>query len=152
MLKIFVDGAARPNPGLGGIGVVIYRGDEKVLEAYQFMGKNKNHNQMEFVAAVNGLSFAIQMFGCIRAELFTDSELVYGSILPTSDIKHKNIKNEKLVGYYNALEEMLTILNTHVYHVTEKMNKHYLKYIKQAHDLAQKAVINKKSMIKKIKP
>ena len=149
MLKIYVDGAARPNPGLGGIGIVMYR-DKCVLESYQFFGENKTNNQMEFIACVNGLFIAHQVFGCKRAELFTDSALVYGSVIPVSDPQHMTIKAEKLVILLKPFKDALKLIKTDIYHVTKKINQHYLKYIDQAHKLAGTAILLKKSQVVKL--
>jgi len=150
MLMIFVDGGARPNPGLGGVGIVIYRKDKQVLRACQFFGENRTNNQMEFTAVVNGLALSIQVFNCKRASLFTDSELVYGSVLGIAHPKHKTIRSEKLISLHSAFEDMLKLVNTDVYHVTKNNNAHYLNKIEEAHKLAEKAILHKRTSILKL--
>ena len=77
MIEIWIDGAARPNPGTGGIGVVI-RGDNwdyTISEACQ--GRVSN-NQAEYKALVRALSELVENRIPTNHEIliFSDSEML----------------------------------------------------------------------------
>ncbi|MFA4843059.1 MAG: RNase H family protein, partial [Candidatus Omnitrophota bacterium] len=54
-IEIFIDGAARGNPGPAGLGVVIKDADKKTIkEFYKYIG-NATNNVAEYNALVYGL-------------------------------------------------------------------------------------------------
>ena len=78
------DGAARPNPGHGGAGVVIYKvtpqyygedEEEEVFRGSFFLGFNCTNNEAEWMALVKGLEAAVRM-GIDTLDVEGDSELV----------------------------------------------------------------------------
>lgn len=121
---VYSDGGASPNPGEGGIGFVIFRGDKPVLEGYQYLGDGVTNNQAEFSAAINGLSYVVQVFKEGNVTLRTDSRLVYGSLLPASNPHHMTIRNEKLKPFSNALKALVGVFtNFKVEHISRDENK-----------------------------
>ncbi|OGB90363.1 hypothetical protein A2625_05630 [candidate division WOR-1 bacterium RIFCSPHIGHO2_01_FULL_53_15] len=90
VVQIFTDGAARGNPGPAGIGVVIKKGAETLLEISGYVGKTTN-NVAEYVALIRGLEEAL-LLGAIEAEAHSDSELLVKQV--NGEYK---VKNEGLV-------------------------------------------------------
>ena len=74
-VNIYTDGACRGNPGPGGWGVVMRYGDvEKTLHGGQ---RNTTNNQMELMAAIQGLEALTQPCNVV---LTTDSKYVMQGI------------------------------------------------------------------------
>jgi ribonuclease HI/ribosomal protein S27AE len=68
-LKIYTDGACEPNPGPGGIGVVLLdeKGDRRFSQGYRLT----TNNRMELTAAIKGLEAAE---GTKQVTLYSDSK------------------------------------------------------------------------------
>jgi ribonuclease HI len=57
--KVYVDGGARNNPGIGGAGAALYRPDGKPLAyAALYCGKNVTNNYAEYIGVILGLLLA----------------------------------------------------------------------------------------------
>jgi ribonuclease HI len=90
-LLLYIDGAARGNPGPAGIGVVIL--DEKkkrVREFYKYLGEATNN-----VAEYNGVIYGLQEALILKAdevELNLDSQLVVQQLNGEFKVKNENIK------------------------------------------------------------
>lgn len=90
-IEIFIDGAARGNPGPAGLGVVIKDGDRKtVKEFYKYIGAATN-NIAEYSALVYALQEA-HMLGAEEVVLNMDSELVSRQLKGEFRVKDPNIK------------------------------------------------------------
>ncbi len=91
MLYIYIDGAARGNPGPAGIGVVILDDKKKkVKDYYKYLGKATNN-----IAEYNALVYALQEAHMLDAKeiiLYTDSELVAKQLKGEFRVKNANIK------------------------------------------------------------
>ncbi len=76
----FFDGAAQPNPGPAGAGVVIYKNGEKVKEISRFLGV-KTNNQAEYLALNTALD-EIEKIAEKNCEIsfFSDSQLLVSQI------------------------------------------------------------------------
>lgn len=89
-VKIYTDGSAMPNPGCGGIGIVVVfpdnleMGDEEVSEGYEL----STNNRMELKAVIRSFEWLQQnsAYKFTRAIIITDSDYV-----------HSNFSN---VGYW----------------------------------------------------
>jgi len=97
MIKLFVDGSATPNPGLGGIGFVLYDDDKQIMHGYTFLGENITNNQAEFLAVVHSLFHVINVFQPKELEINTDSEIVHSVFLGK-----KQLRSDKLVDIFKA--------------------------------------------------
>lgn len=95
-IDIFVDGGARPNPGLGVAGIVC-----RDVEEYQIR-EDVTNNEMEYLA----VKLALEMFTCSdesKCTIYTDSQLVVGhltkgwkcteSLIPHRDIIKNLLKS-----------------------------------------------------------
>ncbi|OGC10841.1 hypothetical protein A3J90_04000 [candidate division WOR-1 bacterium RIFOXYC2_FULL_37_10] len=129
-LQIFTDGASRNNPGHAGIGIVIKRDGETILEVGDYIGKTTN-NIAEYMAAIRGLTEALILKGT-EVELFADSELM------VKQIKGEyRVKNEGLKPLYNQLQSLIKKLKLFkAKHIRREENK-------QADMLANKGIDNK---------
>ncbi|NQT06062.1 MAG: ribonuclease HI family protein [Candidatus Omnitrophica bacterium] len=127
-LLIYIDGAARGNPGPAGIGVVLL--DEKkkrVKDYYKFLGKTTNN-----IAEYNALVYALQeahMLGAKEIVLHMDSELVAKQLKGEFRVKNNNIKPlfEQAIHLINGLEKV------EIKHIDRSLNK-------EADKLANKAI------------
>lgn len=106
-LLIYVDGAARGNPGPAGIGIVILDEDKnKVKEYSKHIGKTTNN-----VAEYNALIYALQeahMLGVKDVVLYMDSELIAKQLKGEFRVKNSNIKPlfEQVIHLINGLEKV----------------------------------------------
>jgi len=90
-VQLFIDGAARGNPGQAGLGVVIKDENKKTIkEFYKYIGVATN-NIAEYNALVYGLQEA-HMLGAEEVELNMDSELVAQQLKGEFRVKDPKIK------------------------------------------------------------
>ena len=127
-LFIYVDGAARGNPGPAGIGVVIFdENKQKVKDYSKYLGNTTNN-----IAEYNALVYALQeahMLGVKDVVLHTDSELVSKQLKGEFRVKNNNIKPlfEQAMHLINGLERV------EIKHIDRSLNK-------EADKLANKAI------------
>ena len=125
---IYIDGAARGNPGPAGIGVVILdENREKVKDYYKYLGTATNN-----IAEYNALIYALQeahMLGAKDVVLHMDSELVAKQIRGEFRVKNNNIKPlfEQAIHLINGLDKI------EIRHIDRSLNK-------EADKLANKAI------------
>ena len=101
---MFFDGGSRGNPGLSGIGVVIYCKDtDKELHTIsnKLYGDHTN-NQSEYTALIKGLEFCNSK-GYKNLEVKGDSELVVKQLNGIY-----NCKSEKLISLYDRAKYLIT--------------------------------------------
>lgn len=136
MIKLFVDGSATPNPGLGGIGFVLYDDDKQIMHGYTFLGENITNNQAEFLAVVHSLFHVINVFQPKELEINTDSEIVHSVFLGK-----KQLRSDKLVDIFKAgLQATSLIPKIHWIKISRLINGY-------ADSLAKRAVYTKKSEV-----
>ena len=92
-IEVYVDGAARGNPGEAGIGVVIKEGKKILLEMGVYIGKATN-NVAEYMALIRGLEEAL-LLRKKSIKVTSDSELMVKQI--NGEYK---VKNEGLLPLY----------------------------------------------------
>lgn len=75
MIKVYTDGRAEPNPGLGTYGYVIYRDDKRVHSEHGFAGRDVTNNYAEYFCLVRALE---RLEGSRDEEItvFSDSTLL----------------------------------------------------------------------------
>lgn len=90
-LNIYIDGAAKGNPGPAGIGVVVCDGDGYVLKNIsKFIGEATN-NVAEYTALIYALREAL-ILKANEVRIWTDSELLYKQLKGDYKVKHLNLK------------------------------------------------------------
>ncbi len=88
-VEIYIDGAARGNPGESGIGVYIKESKGSVREIKKYLG-TKTNNQAEYTALITALESA-EDFKNSPVRIFTDSMLVANQINGLWKVKHPEI-------------------------------------------------------------
>ncbi len=114
-LIVYIDGAARGNPGDAGIGIVFY--DEKgnlVREVKEYIGIATN-NVAEYKALIKALKIASEQFKTGKIKIFSDSELVVRQVL----------------GYYKVRDKFLKELFVQVQELLRKFEKVEIKHIER---------------------
>ncbi len=101
MLKIYVDGASKGNPGPSGIGVVICRDGEILKNIASFIG-NATNNVAEYTALIYALQASL-ILNAENIEINTDSQLLYRQIKKIYKIKSPNI-----LGLYNQVLQLMS--------------------------------------------
>lgn len=104
MVKIFIDGASRGNPGPSSIGIVFLKNNQEIKRVGRYIGKNTN-NVAEYISLIVALFEAIQ---CRQkdVEVFSDSTLLVNQINGTFKIKNPTLKGlhficKYMVGNFN---------------------------------------------------
>jgi len=127
-IYLYVDGAARGNPGPAGIGAVLFDENKKrIKDFYKFLG-NATNNIAEYNALIYGLQEALAI-GAKEVVVNLDSELV------VLQLKGEyRVKNSKLKPLFEQVVHMLDKLDKiEVKHIDRKENK-------EADKLANKAI------------
>ncbi len=127
-LFIYIDGAARGNPGPAGIGVVIQDGKrKKIKDYYKYLGETTNN-----IAEYNALIYALQeahMLGSKDVKVHLDSELVVKQIKGEFRVKNEKIRPlfEQAIHLINGFDKI------ELKHIDRSLNK-------EADRLANKAI------------
>lgn len=114
---LYVDGAAKGNPGPAGIGIQIRKDDDVLHEACDYIGKTTN-NAAEYQALIRGLQL-VRQFGAEGVNVISDSELV---------VNHMNgryrVKSESLRPLYLEAARLSKEFDRfHISHVDRSQNK-----------------------------
>jgi len=130
--KLFVDGAARNNPGPAGAGLFLLKNDE-VVERHGFYLGSKTNNQAEYLALLLGL-FYLKNHIC-RGDLvlvISDSQLLVRQL--QGEYK---VKNQELKPLHGLARHLLSGIAYNVVHVLREENV-------EADKLANRGVDKKK--------
>jgi ribonuclease HI len=119
-LLVYVDGAARGNPGPSGAGVYIATQDNVPLVKKGYYLHHKTNNQAEYLAFI---------FACLHIHTLIKNEP------PTHIIFHSDsqllvrqiqgiykVKNEILIGLHFAAQKLLNMLHFSIVHVDRESN------------------------------
>ncbi|TET07016.1 ribonuclease HI family protein [Candidatus Dependentiae bacterium] len=116
--KLFIDGAARNNPGPAGIGMVIFK-DEDLVEQQGFFVGSKTNNQAEYLALLLGLIRIKQLVGTDDLLLIlSDSELLVRQLKG----RYK-VKNPALKSLYEGAQRLLNGLKYDIGHILRYKNE-----------------------------
>lgn len=89
--QLYSDGGARGNPGIAGIGAVLYGKDGEVLfKKKQYIGTTTN-NQAEYRAMILGLEETKMMFVPEKITCYADSELMIKQLNGEYKVKNKDL-------------------------------------------------------------
>lgn len=90
--RLFVDGAARKNPGPAGAGIALYRGSLAIIQQGYFLGTRTN-NQAEYIALLLGLCQARALMGQHEElDVYSDSELLVKQMQGLYAVKDAQLK------------------------------------------------------------
>jgi ribonuclease HI len=116
--SLYSDGAARGNPGPAGIGVVIKKDGQTLLEASAYLGKTTN-NVAEYMGLIRGLEEAL-ILGIKEIDCYVDSELLAKQL--NGEYK---VKNEGLIPLFHHLKTLIRkFKHFRISHTAREENKH----------------------------
>lgn len=126
--EVYIDGAARGNPGEAGVGIVIKQGNKILFEVGSYIGKTTN-NIAEYMALIRGLEEAIIMGG-EDVKIMSDSELLVKQIKGEYKVKNQGLKPL----YFHAKELTKKLKSFEIEHAYREENKHADKLANQGID------------------
>lgn len=137
-IKIYIDGAARNNPGPAGVGIYLKRGDKVLLEQGFFLGE-KTNNQAEYLALVISLIF-VEQYAKKEDQILihSDSQLLVRQMTGIYAVRDEMLKKIKAVAI-----KLLQNYKATFCHVYRKDNI-------EADALANRGIDKKVSLPKKI--
>lgn len=116
---LYVDGAARNNPGPAGAGFCLFNNGKPVLKKGFFLG-TKTNNQAEYLALLLGLFFTLKKINLDEPlAIFADSQLLVRQIDGTYKIKNNDLKLLRNLAF-----KMLMPCNYSISHVMRENNQH----------------------------
>ena len=114
---LYVDGAARNNPGPAGAGIYIAKLGEPVVKQGYFLG-SKTNNQAEYMALILGICHAAELMSAHDTlKIFSDSELLIKQINGIY-----SVKNPQLRILHGRAKKILTPLSYTARHVLRERN------------------------------
>lgn len=117
-ITVYVDGAAKGNPGPAGIGVRLELEGVVLCEQSEYIG-NATNNVAEYKALIYGLEIARRL-RIARVNAVSDSELMVRQL--NGEYK---VKNENLLPLYNSVRELAGAFEEfRIRHVSRTENKH----------------------------
>ncbi len=116
--ELYVDGAARNNPGPAGAGIYILKDGIPVVEKGIFLG-TKTNNQAEYLALLLGL-LLLKGLMCHTDKLTIKSD---SQLLVRQLIGMYGVKNKDLVKLYLHIEELLMGMLYTICHIPRAENK-----------------------------
>lgn len=117
-VQVYIDGAARGNPGPAGIGIVIKKGSTTLAEISDYIGRTTN-NIAEYLAFIRGLEEAL-VLRATKINCLSDSELLVKQI--KGEYK---VKNEGLLPLYHHVKSLIKKFKTFtIEHTLREENKH----------------------------
>jgi len=128
-IEVYIDGAARGNPGPAGIGVVIKDGPKLIEEIGAFIGKATN-NIAEYIALIRGLE-EVLIRGFTSAKFYSDSELLVKQLNGEYKVKHDNL----VPLHYHILTLVDRMKDFSIKHVTRDKNEHADKLANEGIDI-----------------
>lgn len=135
--KLYIDGAARGNPGHAGIGIYLISGETELVKNGFFIGI-KTNNQAEYLALLVGLLYAKEIKSKADLLIYTDSKLLECQL----NGKYK-VKNLELIKLHSLAINILKDFNYKIYHIYRESNK-------QADKLANDGINKQRALPKNI--
>lgn len=116
--ELYVDGAARNNPGPAGAGLYLLKDGVPVEQQGMYLGV-KTNNQAEYIALLLGIYYAqLHMGKRDTLVIKSDSELMVRQIRGTYAIK-----NRELARIYGTIRTLLETLHYSIVHIPREQNK-----------------------------
>lgn len=79
VLTVYTDGGCDPNPGKGGWGVVIVRGDD-IVAGFNGSDSDTTNNRMEIMAVIASLEYIAETMPNTKVVLYSDSQYVINTM------------------------------------------------------------------------
>lgn len=116
--KLYIDGAARNNPGPAGAGVVIIKDDQVIFQEGYSLG-SKTNNQAEYLALLLGIWNARKYMGAQdHLIIISDSQLM---VMQLNGVYR--VKDEHLKKLFAVAQKLLVGVSCKVQHVLREQNK-----------------------------
>lgn len=132
--KLFIDGAARNNPGPAGAGICLIKNDKQVKKLGFYLG-NKTNNQAEYGALLIGVYYLKQHIEPDdHADIISDSQLLVRQFKGEYKVKHHELKPLHMLA-----KKMLEGVTFSVTHVLREHNE-------IADEMANKGIDEKKKL------
>jgi ribonuclease HI len=143
LLNIYIDGAARGNPGPAGIGVVITDAKDQIIQNIsRYIGDTTN-NVAEYTALIFGMDEARNL-GAKELVINTDSELLAKQL--GGEYK---VKNSALKDLYAKVKAMLSSFDeVRINQIEREKNKGADRLANKAIDNAAKKTVGKSFILK----
>lgn len=130
-LNVYIDGGSRGNPGLSGVGIVIFDDSGKRLKDFsKYIGITTN-NIAEYNAVIYGLQEALFQ-KADKVDLYLDSELVARQLCGEYKVKNVNIKPL----FDQALHLISGFKKVEIKNIPREKNKEADKLVNKAINLA----------------
>lgn len=118
VVKVFIDGASRGNPGPSGIGILVLDENENEIKKISEKISDTTNNVAEYKALLRAI-VECQRTGFSSVRFFTDSQLLARQINGTY-----KIKDEKLKPLYVKIRgKLLGFKNWEVIHIPREKNR-----------------------------
>ena len=117
-ITIYIDGAARNNPGPAAIGGVILGPDNNELERYSVFVGERTNNQAEYLSLIEALKRAKKYRPGV-VEVRSDSELIVKQLSGDYRVRNKELKDL----YEKALELIREFKNFRIIHIPRSENE-----------------------------
>lgn len=115
---LYVDGAARNNPGPAGAGIYIVCNGTPVVEQGFFLG-TKTNNQAEYIALILGLCQIRQHLAPVdMVRIFSDSELLIRQLEGVYVVRNRELKI-----LHERVKKQLALIKHSVHHVVRSLNE-----------------------------
>lgn len=108
-LEVYIDGAAKGNPGPAGVGIIFTQEGQVLKNISNFIGETTN-NVAEYTALIHALEEAL-ILKYDRLKVITDSQLLYRQLKGEYKVKSPNIislfnRARHLVGAFKEVSFM----------------------------------------------
>ena len=115
---LYFDGCCKGNPGIGSLGVALFRDEEEIWNDCKFIGNKETNNSAEYSALIHGLNYVIE--NNITDDLIVkgDSQLVIRQMLGEYKVKSLNL----LDSYQKAKKLITKIPKIKFIHVPREEN------------------------------
>lgn len=114
---LFIDGAARNNPGPAGAGIYIVKNGEPHSRHGFYLG-TKTNNQAEYLALVLGVCHAVELMGKLDTlKIYSDSELLVRQIKGIYAVKNKELRI-----LHERAKTMLAPIKYSTHHILRERN------------------------------
>lgn len=132
--KLFIDGAARNNPGPAGAGIYLVKNDKPVKKSGFYLG-TKTNNQAEYGALLIGIYYLKQhMESQDHVDIVSDSQLLVRQFKGEYRVKHPELKPLHMLA-----KKMLEGTTHSISHVLREHNE-------IADEMANKGIDDKKKL------